>query len=150
MEIREVIELLLNLINDTEEQLFKDKNERIGYYNGREYTRNDFNNMRRVVDRIHRYYKSGSRTSYRYILKHQNYNGLMSLQNYYKRKVNKTQKDYKKMAEIAEKLDVIRKQMEEEKKDKDTQRLLEKERQKVEEERKKELLDKYGFIDDSN
>ena len=148
MKIDTVIEKLLVLVDSVENEILGDTN--IGYYCGIEYTENDFKNMKRVLDRVHKVYKTNTKTSYKYIIKNKEYNKLLSLQNYYRRKVNKSEKDYMKLAELADKLDIERKRMREERENTNIKKKKKLKRIEIESKRRKELLDKYGFVNESD
>lgn len=103
-----MLDKLSRLIDDMEEEII-DSGYNHGFYNGVEYTRRDFNNMRCAIKRVQGIYKIGSKKSTTYIKKNPEYNKMLNRLRYYKRKLNKSPHDYQMIEQLTKELDCYKK-----------------------------------------
>jgi len=141
-----VIEKVMEILVKVEEQTLG--GDKIGYFGGNEYTLDDFVAMRHVLNRCHKFYNLHTKASYKYICANKEYNALSTIVSDLKNKKNKTERDFIKLEEKSKRLEELRNEMKEKRNNKQFMQEVKLKRELMEMARRKELFDKYGFIDD--
>ena len=135
MTNNEILDKLLTLITEIERDIWFDKTAKNVILYGVPCTKSDFANFKAVIEHCKGLYSNNIKASYTYIQNNKDYNRVTANLNYYKRKDDKTEKDYAKMEELLNRLEDIKKDRAEKKRKMIAKRL-------------EKQLDKVEYVDD--
>lgn len=139
-----LLEKLKIVLEGLENDLFDEGSNKM-YYNGIEFTRSEWRNVRKSVDKVINTYENNNKSSQKFIKSHKEYTRTARMILYYQNKPVKTQRDYVRLEQLQRKMEKYLDKLDEERKAKTKLNLIKKQ---IEREKRRELTKERSIEDE--
>ena len=129
----DILKKLLIVLDGLENDMFEEGSNKM-FYNGLEFTRGEWRNLKIGVEQVIKKYESNIAYSTKFINNHKEYNRIMRMIRYYTQKPVKKERDFVRLEKLQKKLEKQQEKIDEERKINTKLKLL---KQQTEKEKKK-------------